>query len=90
MTQKTVLCYGDSNTHGTRPMTRPGVLERFDRDDRWTGVLAQTLGSGWRIIEEGLPAAPPSTTTRSKAGTRTACRICARAWKAICRSTSSC
>ncbi|RQS66514.1 hydrolase [Burkholderia sp. Bp8963] len=56
MTQKTVLCYGDSNTHGTRPMTRPGVLERFDREDRWTGVLAQTLGAGWRIVEEGLPA----------------------------------
>ncbi|KVD34104.1 SGNH/GDSL hydrolase family protein [Burkholderia ubonensis] len=56
MAQKTVLCYGDSNTHGTRPMTRPGVLERFDRDDRWTGVLAQALGAGWRVVEEGLPA----------------------------------
>jgi len=56
MTQKTVLCYGDSNTHGTRPMTRPGVLERFDREERWTGVLAQTLGAGWKIVEEGLPA----------------------------------
>ncbi|MFB5148004.1 SGNH/GDSL hydrolase family protein [Burkholderia orbicola] len=56
MTQKTVLCYGDSNTHGTRPMTNPGVLERFDRKDRWTGILAETLGPDWRIVEEGLPA----------------------------------
>ncbi|MBN3796229.1 SGNH/GDSL hydrolase family protein [Burkholderia sp. Ac-20392] len=56
MTQKTVLCYGDSNTHGTRPMTRAGVLDRFAREERWTGVLAQTLGASWRVIEEGLPA----------------------------------
>ncbi|WP_431226117.1 SGNH/GDSL hydrolase family protein [Burkholderia contaminans] len=56
MTQKTVLCYGDSNTHGTRPMTRAGVLERFAREERWTGVLAHTLGASWRVIEEGLPA----------------------------------
>ncbi|KAG8148439.1 SGNH/GDSL hydrolase family protein [Burkholderia catarinensis] len=56
MMQKTVLCYGDSNTHGTRPMTNPGALERFDREDRWTGVLSKTLGPDWRIVEEGLPA----------------------------------
>ncbi|WP_185733649.1 hypothetical protein [Burkholderia contaminans] len=27
-----MLRYGDSNTHGTRPMTRAGVLERFARE----------------------------------------------------------
>jgi len=32
------------------------LLERFDREERWTGVLAQTLGAGWKIVEEGLPA----------------------------------
>ncbi|RQT34511.1 hypothetical protein DF036_15985 [Burkholderia contaminans] len=30
--EETVLRYGDSNTHGTRPMTRAGVLERFARE----------------------------------------------------------
>ncbi|WP_241022550.1 hypothetical protein [Burkholderia sp. Se-20373] len=27
-----MLCYGDSNTHGTRLMTRAGVLARFARE----------------------------------------------------------
>ncbi|KUM34267.1 SGNH/GDSL hydrolase family protein [Pseudomonas sp. EpS/L25] len=56
MPLRTLLCYGDSNTHGTRPMTQPGVLERFGWDERWTGVLARGLGHDWRLIEEGLPA----------------------------------
>ncbi|MBN3812294.1 SGNH/GDSL hydrolase family protein [Paraburkholderia sp. Ac-20347] len=56
MTTRTLLCYGDSNTHGTKPLNLPGVLERFAPADRWPGVLAETLGSGWKIVEEGLPA----------------------------------
>ncbi|EHK69295.1 lipolytic protein [Pseudomonas psychrotolerans L19] len=56
MPLRTLLCYGDSNTHGTRPLTQPGVLERFSWDERWTGVLARGLGADWRVIEEGLPA----------------------------------
>ncbi|MEK6293897.1 MAG: SGNH/GDSL hydrolase family protein [Paraburkholderia tropica] len=56
MTPRTLLCYGDSNTHGTKPLNLPGVLERFAPADRWPGVLAETLGSGWKIVEEGLPA----------------------------------
>ncbi|WP_338546771.1 SGNH/GDSL hydrolase family protein [Pseudomonas benzopyrenica] len=56
MPLRTLLCYGDSNTHGTRPLTQPGVLERFGWDERWTGVLARGLGGDWRVIEEGLPA----------------------------------
>ena len=56
MPLRTLLCYGDSNTHGTRPLTQPGVLERFGWDERWTGVLARGLGRDWRVIEEGLPA----------------------------------
>lgn len=47
---KTVLCYGDSNTWGYDPATK----ERFPEDVRWTGVLAETLGDGARVIEEGL------------------------------------
>lgn len=56
MPLRTLLCYGDSNTHGTRPLTQPGVLERFGWDERWPGVLARGLGADWRVIEEGLPA----------------------------------
>ncbi len=47
---KTILCYGDSNTWGWDPTTG----ERFARDERWPGVLRQTLGDGYLIIEEGL------------------------------------
>lgn len=47
---KTVLCYGDSNTWGYDPATK----SRFAHDVRWTGVLAQDLGSDYRVVEEGL------------------------------------
>jgi lysophospholipase L1-like esterase len=47
---KTVLCYGDSNTWGFDPATRT----RFPPDVRWTGVLAERLGSEYHVIEEGL------------------------------------
>ena len=47
--KKTVLCYGDSNTYGYDPVTG----HRLSSDVRWTGVLAQLLGGGYRIVEEG-------------------------------------
>lgn len=47
---KVVLCYGDSNTHGADPAGGP----RLAPDVRWPGVLQQTLGDGFRVIEEGL------------------------------------
>ena len=50
MPLRTLLCYGDSNTHGTRPLTQSGVLERFGWDERWPGVLARGLGADWRVI----------------------------------------
>ena len=49
---RTVLCFGDSNTHGT-PADGSGV--RLGPGERWPGVLAGRLGAGWRVIEEGLP-----------------------------------
>ncbi len=51
---RTLLCYGDSNTHGTRPMRGFGDIGRFDRKARWTGQLADLLPD-WTIIEEGQP-----------------------------------
>jgi lysophospholipase L1-like esterase len=50
-----VLCYGDSNTHGTPPMADLGTMARFRPEARWPGVMAGALGSGWTVIEEGLP-----------------------------------
>jgi lysophospholipase L1-like esterase len=47
---KTILCYGDSNTWGYDPVTQ----ERYARDERWTGVLRQQLGDGYLVMEEGL------------------------------------
>ena len=51
----TILCYGDSNTHGTRPLQEGSALQRFDAADRWPGVLRAALGPDWTVIEEGLP-----------------------------------
>ncbi len=53
---KNILCYGDSNTWGCKPIENLGVLERFDPETRWTGVLRQRLGAGYHVIEEGLNA----------------------------------
>ncbi len=51
---RTLLCYGDSNTHGTMPMTSLDDTGRYDWTIRWTEQLAAAL-PGWRVIEEGLP-----------------------------------
>jgi lysophospholipase L1-like esterase len=53
---KTILCYGDSNTWGTAPMTSLEDVRRFGWDERWPGVLRQQLGDGYWVIEEGLSA----------------------------------
>lgn len=51
---RTLLCYGDSNTHGTRPMPDLDGAGRFGRDERWTGRLARLLPD-WEVIAEGHP-----------------------------------
>lgn len=51
--RKNILCYGDSNTYGQKPIPfEEGG--RFGPDVRWTGVLQRELGDGYHIIEEGL------------------------------------
>ena len=47
---RTVLCFGDWNTWGYSPLDG----SRYSHDVRWTGVLQRSLGSDYRIIEEGL------------------------------------
>ncbi len=52
---KRILCYGDSNTHGTKPMRNENDVARFAYHERWPGVVASELGAEFHIIEEGLP-----------------------------------
>ncbi len=47
-----VLCFGDSNTHGT-PADDPEYV-RLGPDVRWTGRLQHLLGDGYEVVEEGL------------------------------------
>ena len=47
---KNILFFGDSNTYGYKP-DKSG---RYDYDVRWTGRIANLLGSEYNIIEEGL------------------------------------
>jgi lysophospholipase L1-like esterase len=47
----TILCFGDSNTWGYVPGTDG---ERFPPHVRWPGVMAERLGTEYRVIEEGL------------------------------------
>jgi lysophospholipase L1-like esterase len=55
--QRTILAFGDSITWGCVPDSvnlKTMSFERFDRDERWGGVLESVLGSDYRVIEEGL------------------------------------
>jgi lysophospholipase L1-like esterase len=45
-----VMCFGDSNTHGTPPITELGRYERFGGGQRWPSLL-----TGHEVIAEGLP-----------------------------------
>ena len=58
---KNILCYGDSNTHGTKPIDFDMLdvdfipsIYRYPLEKRWTTVLQQELGDGYNIIVEGL------------------------------------
>ncbi len=51
----TILCYGDSNTHGTAPMRDLDDVQRFGHGERWASVMRAGLGADWWVVEEGLP-----------------------------------
>jgi lysophospholipase L1-like esterase len=51
---RTVLVYGDSNTHGTPPMKGFGDTGRHARADRWTTHMAAALPD-WEVVVEGQP-----------------------------------
>jgi lysophospholipase L1-like esterase len=50
-----ILCFGDSNTHGTPALAEPWRLDRVPEAQRWTSVAEATLGGHWRLIPEGQP-----------------------------------
>ncbi|AQA02817.1 hydrolase [Mycobacterium sp. MS1601] len=56
MSTRRILCFGDSLTWGWIPVEEGVPTERFPRDVRWTGVLADLLGDRYEVIEEGLSA----------------------------------
>jgi lysophospholipase L1-like esterase len=47
---KTIVCFGDSNTWGRDPIQ--GI--RFNKVQRWPGVLRYRLGEQYWVVEEGL------------------------------------
>ncbi|MEM7670616.1 MAG: SGNH/GDSL hydrolase family protein [Pseudomonadota bacterium] len=53
---KNILCFGDSNTWGCKPIVTAGVIERYAPDTRWPGVMRNALGPGFTVIEEGQNA----------------------------------
>ena len=49
MNKRRILCFGDSNTHGTNP-----VGPRYGEDERWPMLLQKLLGEDVRVLEEGF------------------------------------
>ena len=50
-----LMTFGDSNTHGTPPITQRGIYARYDAATRWPTHAAALLGPEWDLVEEGLP-----------------------------------
>ncbi|MEJ6389332.1 thioesterase family protein [Gymnodinialimonas ulvae] len=50
-----ILIYGDSNSHGTKPLKVLGGFDRYGAQARWPEVMARMLGPGHDVICEGLP-----------------------------------
>lgn len=47
---KKILCFGDSNTYGFVPKT----CKRYDKTQRWSGILSNLLGEKYKVLEEGM------------------------------------
>ncbi|MDW3225383.1 MAG: SGNH/GDSL hydrolase family protein [Paracoccaceae bacterium] len=55
MTARAILCFGDSNTHGTRAMTSSFDRRRLEPTARWTSIMGKALGPDFDVIAEGHP-----------------------------------
>ncbi|MBS6396347.1 MAG: SGNH/GDSL hydrolase family protein [Clostridiales bacterium] len=49
-TTKTIVCFGDSNTHGYNSAN----MGRFTEKERWTCLLGRLLGDDYLVREEGM------------------------------------
>ena len=56
MSEKRIMCFGDSLTWGWVPVKEGVPTTRYPAEVRWTGVLKAVLGEGTAVIEEGLSA----------------------------------
>lgn len=81
-TMKTLLCFGDSNTHGTVPMQTVQEIARHGHAQRWPGVLRRALGEAWCVVEEGLPGRTTSFDDPQEGADRNALRY----WQACLQS----
>jgi lysophospholipase L1-like esterase len=79
---KSLLCFGDSNTHGTIPMRKREEVLRFDFKLRWPGIVQELLGPNWWVIEEGLPGRTTSFDDPEEGEDRNALRY----WQACLQS----
>ncbi len=79
---KTLLCFGDSNTHGTIPMRSLDEVSRYAFNQRWPGLVQAALGSDWWVIEEGLPGRTSSFDDPQEGEDRNALRY----WQACLQS----
>lgn len=52
---KRILLFGDSNTWGLKPIKEYNFIERYNKEERWSGILQEKLGKDYQIIEEGNP-----------------------------------
>ncbi len=84
MPDKRILCFGDSLTWGWVPVADGMPTERFPRDRRWTGVLADQLGDRHVVIEEGLSARTTNIDDPTDPRLNGAAYL-HRVWPAICR-----
>lgn len=72
---RTILCYGDSNTHGTIPLTALGQFARYPKGTPWPDVLASLLGPEYNVISEGLPGRTTVHDDRVEGGKRSGLEV---------------
>ncbi|MBU2937418.1 MULTISPECIES: GDSL-type esterase/lipase family protein [Pacificibacter] len=65
-----ILCFGDSNTHGTCPMQGIRDVRRFPLHERWPGVAQAVLGDSAQLIEAGHPGRTTLFDNRTAGGNR--------------------